>query len=462
VSTPGSGASVTVLATPELGDRSYLVSDGGVAAVIDPQRDVERVLAAAAGLGVRVSDVVETHVHNDYVSGGLHLARTTGARYWVGADEEVSFERSALHDGGRVAVGSLALRAVSTPGHTPTHLSLVLEREGRPSAVFSGGSLLYGSVGRTDLTGPERTVELARAQLHSVRRLASLLPAEAAVYPTHGFGSFCSSTPASGASASTIGDEIRANPTLTAAGEEDFVASLLGGLTAHPRYYAEMAPINRAGPPPWQPDGHRILDLPGMRTRIDAGEWVVDVRERRPFAAAHLRGTVSVELSEQLTTHLGWAIRWGTTVSLIAPSAGAAAEAARRLALIGIDDLGGVAIGAVDELGAQGGELVGYPVATFADLAAARRHGLDPLVLDVRRPDEWALGHLAGALHIPFYDVEARAPELPPGAETWVHCARGQRAALAASLLHRAGGRPVLIDDLWDHVEEAGLEVLRS
>ena len=185
-------AEVLPIETPGLGDRSYLVHDGSAALVIDPQRDTDRVTALAAEHGVRITHIAETHIHNDYLTGGPALAAATGAAYLVNAADPVAFDRTPVRDGDTVEVGDgLRLRVLATPGHTFTHLSYVLESAGQAAAVFTGGSLLYGTTGRPDLLGPEHTGALARAQYASAQRLAGL-PGTTPVFPTHGFGSFCS------------------------------------------------------------------------------------------------------------------------------------------------------------------------------------------------------------------------------------------------------------------------------
>jgi hydroxyacylglutathione hydrolase len=176
---------VRTLETPSLGDRSYLVTDGSVAAVVDPQRDLDRVLDEVDSEGLELTHVFETHIHNDYVSGGLELARSRGARYVVAADEQVSFERHPVSDGDEITTGKLCFRALHTPGHTPHHLSYVVADGGRDRAVFTGGSMLFGSVGRTDLISDALTDELTRFQYRSVRRLAATLGASIEVMPTH-------------------------------------------------------------------------------------------------------------------------------------------------------------------------------------------------------------------------------------------------------------------------------------
>src|SRR4051794_21000574 len=203
---------VLPLDTPGLGDRSYLAHDGEVAFVVDPQRDYDRVLGLAEAAGVRITHVFESHIHNDYVTGGYELAHAVGAQYLLNADDAVSFDRVGVRDGGVIEVGDrMRVRVLLTPGHTHTHLSYALSEGDEPVAVFTGGSLLSGSTGRPDLLGRDHTDPLAHAQWRSARRLAAELPDPTAVYPTHGFGSFCSATQSSGI-ASTIGQEKLANP----------------------------------------------------------------------------------------------------------------------------------------------------------------------------------------------------------------------------------------------------------
>jgi rhodanese-related sulfurtransferase len=322
-----------------------------------------------------------------------------------------------------------------------------------PAAVFTGGSMLFGAVGRTDLISPADTDRLTRAQYHSVRRLADELGDEVAVYPTHGFGSFCSATPTSGG-ASTIGAQRRSNLALTS-DEDAFVKDLLDGLTAYPRYYAHMGPANRSGPaaPEFAPP--RTADPAELRRRIEAGEWVVDLRQRRAFAAGHISGMISLELGDPFATYLGWTMPWGQPLTLIGEREYQVTDACRQLVRIGIDRLAAAAAGPTEELAS--GRIGTYDVTDFGALAATWPRAAR-VVLDVRRPDEWRAGHLPGAVHIPFWELERRAAEVPSG-EVWVHCASGFRASIGASLLDRAGRQVVHVDDDWEHAAEAGLPI---
>ena len=442
---------VTTIDTRSLGDRAYLVTDGSAALVIDPQRDFDRVLELAAEAGVTITDVFETHIHNDYVTGGYALARAAGAAYHVNAADPVTFTRTPIADGDVVEAGTMRLRALATPGHTFTHLSYALEDGGTVIAVFTGGSLLYGSTGRTDLLGAGHQVELARAQHRSARRLCRELPDDAAVCPTHGFGSFCAATQAGGTS-STIGQEKRVNPALTLA-EAEFVETVLAGLDAYPAYYAHMGAANSAGPGAPDLSPPRRAGAAELRRRIEAGEWVVDLRSRTAFAAGHLRGALNFELGDNLATYLGWLIPWGTPLTLLGSTPQEVAAAQRELVRIGIDQLAGAATGPAQDW-ADGEPLAAYPVANFAGLQRAR--DASAVVLDVRRNGEWAQSHVAGAVHIPLHELPARIGEIPDGL-VWVHCQAGYRAAVAASLLDAAGRPVVLVNDDFGRAEPAGL-----
>lgn len=453
---------IITIDTPELGDRGYLATDGAVALVVDAQRDFDRVERVAAERGVAITHVLETHIHNDYVTGGYALARAVGAQYLVNSADPVSFDRTGVADGDVIEVGGMRVQVIGTPGHTFTHLAYALSDGGEVMGVFTGGSLLNGSTGRTDLLGAEHAAALARAQFGSARRLAAELPGAAAVLPTHGFGSFCSATPAGGG-ASTIADEKRVNAALTST-EAEYAAQLLAGLDVYPAYYAHMAAANAAGPAAPDLTPPRPADPAELRRRIEAGEWVVDLRSRTAFAAGHLRGALNFELSTSMATYLGWLIPWGTPLTLIGDSPEAVAAAQRDLSRIGIDRIAAAAswppaapAGPGEEPAWRAEELAQFPVADFAALAARSGSADRPVVLlDVRRTSEFEDGHLDAAVHIPLHELPARMGELPEG-EIWVHCQSGYRASVAASLL-AASGRPVVaINDDLAAAPRAGL-----
>ncbi|BCW46552.1 MBL fold metallo-hydrolase [Arthrobacter sp. StoSoilB5] len=454
---------VVVIETMALGDRSYLVHDGKVALVIDPQRDTDRIEAAARQAGVRITHVAETHLHNDYVTGGLVLAEKHGAEYLVNGDDHVAFDRVPVTDGQVIRVGRLIVKVLATPGHTHTHLSYVVREEGHdggPEAVFSGGSLLYGSVGRTDLVSPHDTAGLAHDQYSSVRRLVAEAQSDAALYPTHGFGSFCSIGPASRQNASTIGEQAVANHALTDPSEDHFVAELLENITAYPAYYAHMSPLNAGGPGPANLGVPDSVDAAELGRRLDAGEWVVDLRHRVAFADSHLHGSVSFEYGSgsNFTSYLGWVIPWNQPLTLLGPL-DEVEKAIRDLARIGIDSPD-AAVGPnakVLDIGALAPDhtQASYPHSDWAGLVKDRTP--EDVVLDVRRPDEFAASHVRGALNMPVYELLGRITELPES-RIWVHCATGYRASVAASLLDRAGRDVVLINARYKDAAGVGIE----
>ena len=447
-------AQIEVIETAGLGDRSYLASDGDVAVVVDAQRDIDRILELVEARRLRVTHVVETHIHNDYVSGGLELAARTGAVYILPAGSGAEFEHRSVADGEVVEAGSMRLRAMHTPGHTHHHVCYVLEAAGGQIAgVFTGGSMLFGATGRTDLVNPEDTDALTHAQYHSVQRLARELPAETDVLPTHGFGSFCSATPTSGTS-STVGDQALVNPALTLP-EQEYVETLLAGLDVFPAYYVRMGPLNRRGPAPVDLSLPQRVDPPELRRRIEAGEWVVDLRERTAFAAGHLADSLNVELGTSFVTYLGWLYRYGAPLTLIGENEQQILDARRELVRIGVDDLAGAAIGDVGAL-ADGQPLRAYRVSDFSGLAAACAQR-SVQILDGRRNDERAAGYVRGSQHIPLHELAERLDEVPHG-DVWVYCGSGYRASIAASVLDRPGRHVVLIDDSYDTVAGTDLE----
>ena len=444
--------------TPTLGDRSYLVHDSTVAFVVDPQRDIDRVLQLADAAGVRITHVFETHIHNDYITGGHALAAATGAAYHVNAADPVTFDRVPVSDGDVIGVGEqMQVRVLATPGHTFTHLSYVLSESGNQVAVFTGGSLLNGSVGRPDLLGHDHTHDLVRHQYASAHRLTSEVHETAEVHPTHGYGSFCSASPSS-ASRSTLAEEKRTNSVLLR-GEHEFIDEVLSGLDSWPAYYAHMSSANSTGPAAPDLSMPQRADAQAIRRRIEDGEWVVDLRSRVAFAAGHVAGTFNFGLDGNFATYLGWLIPWGTPITVLGDTAEQVARAQRELVRIGIDRLAAHATGTPDEW-AGGDGLISYPRATFSDLADVRHHR--PIVLlDVRRNLEHKQAHLPGAVHIPLHELAKRLDDVPIG-EVWVHCASGYRASIAASLLKAAGRRVVHIDDDFSNAAECGLTELAS
>jgi rhodanese-related sulfurtransferase len=341
---------------------------------------------------------------------------------------------------------------VATPGHTHHHLSYIVT-DGERQAVFSGGSLLYGSVGRTDLVSEEDTVPLTHHQYRSVRRLVDEAAEDAGLYPTHGFGSFCSSGPASGAESSTIGEQLNDNHALTDQDEDHFVRELIHNLTAYPSYYAHMAPINMAGPTAPDLDLPDSLDQDELASRLERGEWVVDLRNRVAFASNHLSGSLSFEYGDgtQFTAFLGWVLPWDEQLTLVGERQDVE-NAIRDLSRIGIDNPD-AAIGAGPGDVAPRVETSSYDSVGWQEVLQKPK---DDPILDVRRTDEFEDSHIQDAVNIPLHELLRRMDKVPSG-RLWVHCGSGYRSAVAASLLQRTGRDVVHINASFGDAKKAGL-----
>jgi glyoxylase-like metal-dependent hydrolase (beta-lactamase superfamily II)/rhodanese-related sulfurtransferase len=428
--------------TPGLGDATYLLAHEGEAVLVDPQRDIDRFLDAAAQAGVQVRYVLETHLHNDYVSGGREVARRSGAELVLPAGAGAAFVHTPAFHFEDLVARTMTVRPIHTPGHTPEHVSYLVLIDGEPVAVFTGGSLLVGAAGRTDLLGLDRARQLARLQYGSLQRLAGL-PAETGLYPTHGEGSFCTASGA-GRATSTIGDERSHSPVLSYPDAEAFADAQLAGLVPYPKYYAKMGPANLMGPTPAPDPTVQELSVDDVVALPDDVE-LVDVRSRSAYAAAHIPGALNIELDDQFGVWAGWLLEWNTPIVLIADAGQTVEEAATQLARIGFDDVRGVLRGMASWQQAQ------RPTRSFdlvapLDYDVARKRGERVQVLDVRSPNEWAAGHLAGSVHRYVPDLVAGVPdELDATRPVWIGCASGHRASIAAGLIERHGLQPVLL-----------------
>lgn len=461
--TATSAPHVIVIDTPGLGDRGYIVHDGVHAFVIDPQRDTDRVETVLAEHGLQVTHVGETHIHNDYVTGGYQLAKKHGATYVVPAEVELAYLREAnvraMGEGDSFRFGSLDVHVVHTPGHTPHHISFAVSRDNHPGAVFTGGSLLYGTVGRPDLVAPDLTVKQAHDQWHSAHKLVDALPADTQIYPTHGFGSFCSSIQTEGVQTS-LGQEKSINPALTQA-EEDFVEMLLAGLDVFPAYYAHMGPANEAGPAPIDLSLPEPVDPAELRRRVTAGEWVVDLRSREVFATGHVPGAMNFDLNGAFINYLGWMIPWGTPVTLVGATTEQVAAAQREFVRIGIDRPVGQAVGGPEFWLPEGEKPAYLRRVDFEGLAKEWRANPDAVVIDTRQILEWESGHVKGATFMPFYEVLDRTGELPRDVDVYVYCGSGYRAAAVASVLQNAGFHNIVhVDDDFANAAMSGLEIV--
>ncbi|MGK2851662.1 MAG: MBL fold metallo-hydrolase [Candidatus Limnocylindrales bacterium] len=438
---------IETLVTPGLGNATHLVAnDAGEAIAIDPPRDAWRLAAAASERGWRITHVLETHVHNDYLSGALELRASVGAEILAPARGGYAFAHRPMDDGDALDVGGLRFVARATPGHTPEHLAwdivpLEAVRDG-PVAIATGGSLLVGSAGRTDLLGPAATDELTAAQYRTLRSLAAL-PPSVHILPTHGSGSFCAAGPVARGRTTSVGDELAGNPLLLPMDGEAFRATVLAGFGPYPTYYREMAPLNRAGPvllgsAPVPPMLHPV----GVRQAVAAGAVIVDARGREAFAAGHIDGSLGIEGGETFASYVGWLVPFGSPLVLVLPEpvVEAGAEAVAGLLRIGYDRVVGVLDGGVDAWAADGGPMSSYPVVAARTVAEEVAAGTAGRLLDVRDPNELRDdGRLDEALTIPLGELMGRLGEVRGPGTLTVLCKSGARASMAAGLLDAAG-----------------------
>lgn len=459
-----SNLEVVSIATPNLGDRSYVVGRGSTAIVIDPQRDIDRVEQLLAERGWTATHVLETHFHNDYVSGGLELSQVLGAEYVVPEGMTISFPAHQVTDKTELETGVGLVRVLHTPGHTPNHMSFSVNDGQADLALFTGGSMLFGSVGRPDLLGPELTEPLARAQWNSMRRIASEVTHTAWVYPTHGFGSFCSATATVG-DESTVAQQLLSNPAFHV-DEETFVADLIAGLDAFPAYYAHMGPANQGGAGPIDLSLPELATAADIARRLEAGEWVVDLRTRKLFAAEHIKGALSFEVDGNAITYLGWMIKWGTPITLLGADVDQVQRMQRELVRIGIDRPAAYAIGTPADWASEEAPLSSYPRVTHVEMAQAWQDNPELSMIDLRRDSETENGYVRGALLVPLHELPGRLDEVVAWSQeraangpVWLYCGSGFRASIGASMLDGAGVDVVHVDDDFANVLETSLPI---
>lgn len=431
---------VKAIRTPSLGDTTYVLAHAEAALVIDPQRDIHRFLSEAEGF--TITHVLETHVHNDYVSGGRDLARVAGADLVLPAGSGVGFPFvPAFHKEDLDSEGGISIRPLHTPGHTPEHVSYVVSIDGLPRALFSGGSLLVGSAGRSDLLGDEFAHQLAVLQYGSLRRLAEL-PDEVGLFPTHGEGSFCSASLA-GRTASTIGLEKSENPLFRFSDAQEFARSQLGGLLPYPVYYSNMAPINRTDPTAVSPKPVPELGVDRF-AELSRAAAVLDGRPRKSFAASHVPGALGVELGTAFAPWAGWLLPFNCPVLLVLEPGQSAEEAAVELARIGFTNVLGVMWG-MEAWKDSGRSFASHHTASVQDLVARVRDGEDIQIVDVRDPQEWSDGHIDRSIHRYVPDLLGGPGDMELNRPAWLICRTGSRASVAAGLVLRLGGQPVVV-----------------
>jgi glyoxylase-like metal-dependent hydrolase (beta-lactamase superfamily II) len=446
---PPSTVEVESVVDEGLGHSSYVVGLGdGSALVIDPARFPDRQREVAAALGWRIAWTADTHSHADYISGSPELA-AEGATFLASGGARLEVPHRPVLPGESIELADVVeLRAIATPGHTPDHLSYLLVADGVPSVLFSGGSLMVGALGRTDLLGDEHREDLARDLFRALHAEILTLPDDLPVCPTHGAGSFCSA-PAGSARTTTIGIERATNPLLGIDDEDEFVAALLAGLGSFPSYFRELPEINRRGPRLYRsvPSLDR-LDMNTVQGHLANGAVLVDARPIDAYAQSHPLGAISIEHRPVFASWLGWLVPLDRPVVFVLDDSTDRADLVRQCLTVGHDAILGELDGGLatwTHAGLPGGSI---PLVDATAVAET--------VLDVRQDAEWAAGHLPNAIHVELGELTDAA--VPDGPVT-VMCGHGERAMTGASLLEAAGhqGLTVLTGGPSDWSDATGI-----
>jgi hydroxyacylglutathione hydrolase len=432
---------VTSIVDEGLGNASHLVDlGGGAGLIVDPPRDVRRIVERARERDLSIRFAADTHLHNDFVSGNLQLAELE-ASILVPRAAGAEFEHVAVDDGSEVDLGTAVLRVVATPGHTPEHVSYVLSVDGTPRLLFGGGALLRGSVARTDLLGAAEARPLALSLYASLHERLLALPDDVVVYPTHGArASFCTvGAPADGEVSTTIGRERRDNDLLQLPSREAFADRLLDDPPPIPAYFRAVRELNRRPRAVYPLDRVEVpsLDAEGLAAAERDGAVVVDVRDVRSFGAGHVPGSLSIELRPAFATWLGWLVQYGRPLVFVADDGQDLGDLVWQCRTIGFERIIGRLAGGMSAWSRDG-----RPVARVEELGDAVP--TPATFVDVRHATEYREWHLAGARNVPLGELEASVATLP-GGPLVLYCAHGQRSTTAASILERAGRRDVRV-----------------
>lgn len=430
-----------------LAHASYMVGSGGVAAIIDPQRDVDIYLEAADRKAWKIEHIIETHVHADFVSGHRELADRTGAHIYLGAGSGAQFPHVAVKDGDGIQFGQCCLRFLQTPGHTLESICILMNDRGkpdRPAAVFTGDTLFVGDVGRPDLSGTHTPQQLAAIMYQSLHEKLLTLPDDTQIFPAHGAGSLCGRQMSS-ESSSTIGRQRESNYALLARTSEEFVHLLTDNLPAAPEYFAQEVDLNRRGAAHMsQLHSLAAFTAAEVLQLQNEGAVVVDTRPTTQFAAAHVPGSIHIALTGQYASWAARILGLSTQLIIVGEDPEHVRESHLRLARVGLESVAGYLADGVAGWVKSGYDLDSIPQITVQDFVELWRHEPDRIaVLDVRELGELTSGAIAKSLCIPLGKLKSRTAELDRGKLLVVHCKGGYRSSIAASMLRRAGFRDI-------------------
>lgn len=421
-----------------LGNSAYLIGSHETkkAILIDPLRDVDLYLHTASELGLTLTHVLDTHLHADFISGNREIAQQTNAVIGASASAELAFDYSPLTENSIIDLGAFQIQVMTTPGHSPEHISfLITDENKKPSALFSGGALIVGGAARTDLLGHEHAHGLAHQLYHTIHDKLLKLPDEVNLFPTHGAGSFCIA-PASTERTSTIGFERKHNPFTKPQSEEEFIKLSQMGLPAYPTYYKYMRGQNQQGAkilgglPVLKP-----LSASETKSLMDEGVAVIDLRSHKQFGMGHIPNSYGIAVNAPLIVWAGWTIPFGSRIVLVAESTAQRVDAMRQLIRIGYDNLVGYLEGGFEAWAKE------YPVESVQNITAKElRERLNEFhVIDVRRDSEWQSGHIPHAIHIEGGRFAWEDLALPQDKPLVIQCASGNRSMIAISILQQKG-----------------------
>ncbi|KUG14873.1 metallo-beta-lactamase family protein [hydrocarbon metagenome] len=426
---------------PGIAHSSYIVAGNRTCAVIDPARDISRYITAAQEMGLRITHILETHLHADFISGHLDLAEATGAEIYAPGLGNCAFSHTSLGEGDTVQLEDIRFSVIETAGHTPEHICYIATDAARgetPVALFSGDTLFVGDVGRPDLF-PGRAGELASSLYDNLQGKIMTLPDECEVYPAHGMGSLCGRAMAAKRT-STIGYEKKYNYALRIKDRGEFIRALTSDMPAAPDHFARCSAINRAGPALMkclvQPEP---LEPILFSKRIKEGNAVLlDTRSYPAFSGLHIPGAWHIDLAGNFATQAGWILPPDRDIFLVVDERRQVEEATLQLHRVGFDSVPGFLQGGLLAWG-----MAALPIGTIPIIFAKEAHTLiqsgRAILIDVRSKEEWEAGHAAGSLHIPWHDLRTRHTELDPARQYIVMCRGGQRASIAASILKMQG-----------------------
>lgn len=426
-----------------LGNSAYLIGSHETkkAILIDPLRDIDRYLHTASELGLTLTHVLDTHLHADFISGNREIAQQTNAVIGASATAGLAFDHSPLTESSIIDLGAFQIRVMTTPGHSPEHISfLITDENKKPSALFSGGALIVGGAARTDLLGHEHTHSLAHELYETIHNKLLKLPDEVNVFPTHGAGSFCIA-PASSERTTTIGNERKHNHLAQAQSKEEFIKRSLTGLPAYPTYYKYMRGLNQQGAkilggvPVLKP-----LSASEVKSQTDEGVVVLDVRHFKQFGQGHIPNSYGIFVNAPLVVWAGWVIPFEAKILLVAESTDQRLDATRQLIRIGYDNFAGYLEGGIEAWAKE------YPVESVQNINAKElRERLNEVnVLDVRRTSEWNDGHIPNATHVEGGRLAWEEFNFPQDKPLVIQCAGGNRSMVAISVLKRQGYKNIL------------------